>query len=73
MSQSWQHSGAALPITLALGETDATAECPTCTKIGASEPGRISLKVKPDGTGGTTPAMCSRGHMVMVQWTRATE
>jgi hypothetical protein len=68
MSHSFEHAGSTLPIAIPLGETSATKPCPTCTRAGGA--GEVTLTVRDDAASGTTMATCSKGHMVMVAWTR---
>jgi hypothetical protein len=69
MGYSFKHTGGALPITLALDEVTSTHPCPTCVR--AEFDGTVTIRTDAKQTEGTTPAMCSRGHMVLVQWTRS--
>jgi hypothetical protein len=68
MSFSFQHSGNSLPVTLALDETEVRADCPTCERSGMD--GEVRFPVAAEKTEATTPARCSRGHVVMVTWRR---
>lgn len=70
MSYSFQHSGGALPITLALDEVSVTRPCPTCARI--DREGTLTITAPVDRPSGSTPATCTAGHLVMVQWSRAT-
>jgi len=68
MSHSFQHAGGTLPIAIPLGESSASKACPACERAGAD--GVVTIMVRDDAGSGTTMATCSRGHMVMVAWTR---
>lgn len=68
MSFSFQHSGGSLPITIPLGESSASASCPSCERSGKE--GVVTVLVRDDAASGTSTAMCDNGHMVMVAWSR---
>ena len=68
MGYSFQHQGAALPVRLELEQHDVDEPCPMCLR--ADYDGRITFPVEADRGSGVTPARCSRGHMVMVTWSR---
>lgn len=69
MSFSYQHQGGSLPVRLDLDETEVTRPCPTCVR--AELDGTVTIMAASDRRQGMTPAQCSHGHLVMVQWTRA--
>jgi hypothetical protein len=69
MGYSYRHEGASLPIKLDLDETEVQAPCPTCVR--AELDGSVKVMAPAERKSGVTPAQCSRGHLVMVSWTRA--
>lgn len=69
MSYSFQHSGGSLPITLTLEEESVTRPCPTCARV--EDEGTVTVRVGTDRSSGSIPASCTRGHLVMVTYTRS--
>lgn len=68
MSYSFRHDGGMLPVTLRIDEREVERPCPTCARQESDGSVRFTAKVELDA--GSTMARCSRGHLVMVSWTR---
>jgi hypothetical protein len=68
MGISFHHSGGNLPITLGLDEDEATHRCPLCER--ADYEGTVTVRAPTEQQEGMTPVTCTRGHMVMVTWSR---
>jgi hypothetical protein len=68
MAFSYRHQGGSLPIRLDLDETEVTQPCPTCERAGLE--GSVTITAAADRKSGMTPASCSNGHLIMVNWTR---
>ena len=68
MSFSYRHEGGSLPIRLEVDETEVTRPCPSCER--AELDGTVTILAAADRDSGMTPAQCTRGHLVMVNWSR---
>lgn len=69
MAHSFRHTGGSLPLTLALDQVSVEHACPTCERLELD--GVVRITAAAELQSGTTPASCTRGHLVMVAWTRA--
>lgn len=57
-----------MPLRLQLQQTQAEAPCPACKRLDLA--GTVRLTVPAAAEAGSVAAMCERGHMTFVNWSR---